>query len=232
MFTLSVIGIVIYFFFRKGKGSSPQKLLLDLVAIDIILELFLINIPGHTYEHYYIMILPALAVFCAFAISRIKFTLEGENIGPKTHYLIVFLLLVLLSIGSIREFASNFLSLREATDAEAIAYVQKNTSNDETVFIWGAQQARINFYSTRASPSKYIFVYHLLRVGYTSEDRILEFLDELDEGKPALIINAESKKEFMKFPISSPVIEEKVNQLMEQYYLADLIGEWPVYKLK
>jgi len=100
------------------------------------------------------------------------------------------------------------------------------------VFIWGAQHAMVNFYSNRASPSKYIYVFPLQRIGYTSEDKILEFLEELEKGKPALIINAEPKKGFMKFPIHTPAIEEKINQLMGQYYQADFLGEWQVYKLK
>jgi hypothetical protein len=207
-------------------------LLLYLAAIDVILELILINIPGHAYEHYYITILPALAVFCAFAISKINFTPEGEIKGRKTPYRIAFLLLALLSIGSIREYASNFLSQRDAYDAEAITYVQKNTSDDESVFIWGTQHAMVNFYSNRVSTSKYIYVFPLLRIGYTSEDRILEFLDELDKGKPAMIINAEPTKGFMKFPINTPAIEDKIDQLMSQYYLADYLGDWQVYKPK
>jgi len=232
LFPISVIGIVCYFFFRKEKSGTAQKILLDLVAIDIILELLLINIPGHAYEHYYITILPALAVFCAFAISQIKFIAEGEIKKPTSSYLIAFFLLFLFVIGSLREYASNFLSQRSAYDAEAIIYVQNNTSADDTVFIWGAQHAMVNFYSNRASPSKYIYVFPLQRIGYTSEDKILEFLEELEKGKPALIINAEPKKGFMKFPIHTPAIEEKINQLMGQYYQADFLGEWQVYKLK
>ena len=232
LFTLSVIGIVIYFFFRKGKGSSPQKLLLDLVAIDIILEFLLINIPGHAYEHYYITILPALAVFCAFAISRIKFTLEGETKKPSSSYLIAFGLLALLLIGSFREYVSNFLELKIAYDAEAIRYVQNNTSPEDTVIIWGAQHAMVNYYSNRASPSKYVYVFPLLRNGYTSEDRIMDFLSELEKAKPALIINAEVRNRLFTFPIKTPAIDEKINRLMRQYYLADFLGEWQIYRLK
>lgn len=232
LFPIAVIGMVIFSFLRKEKRGSAQMLLLYLAAIDVILELILINIPGHAYEHYYITILPALAVFCAFAISKINFTPEGEIKGRKTPYRIAFLLLALLSIGSIREYASNFLSQRDAYDAEAITYVQKNTSDDDSVFIWGTQHAMVNFYSNRVSTSKYIYVFPLLRIGYTSEDRILEFLDELDKGKPAMIINAEPTKGFMKFPINTPAIEDKIDQLMSQYYLADYLGDWQVYKPK
>ena len=232
LFPFAIVGIVIYCLLGKEKRVSAQRSLLNLAAIDIVLELLLINIPGHAYEHYYITILPALAVFCAFAISKIKFIPETEIKGQKAPYRIAILLLILLCIGSMREYASNFLSLRDTTDEEAINYVKNNTSSDETVFIWGAQQAKINFYSRRESPSKYIFVFQLLRTGYISENRILEFLDDLDKGKPELIINAEPKKGFLKFPINTPEIEQKVNQLMSQYYQADLIGDWPVYKLK
>jgi len=127
---------------------------------------------------------------------------------------------------------SNFLELKIAYDAEAIRYVQNNTSPEDTVIIWGAQHAMVNYYSNRASPSKYVYVFPLLRNGYTSEDRIMDFLSELEKAKPALIINAEVRNRLFTFPIKTPAIDEKINRLMRQYYLADFLGEWQIYKLK
>lgn len=232
LFPIAAIGIVLLISNQSDRKESKHGRLLIIVAIDLIIEFLLINLPGHAYEHYYITILPALAVFCGFAISKISFDLGDWQNRWFTPFLIAISLIFLLTVGSLREYGSNLLSLRVGYDAEAITYVEENTESSETVFIWGTQHAMVNFYSKRASPTKFIYVSPLLRSGYTNEDIIMEFLEELEKELPVLMINAEPKKGFMIFPIKTTAIQQKVDQLMSHYYLPELLGDWPVYKLR
>jgi hypothetical protein len=70
----------------------------------------------------------------------------------------------------------------------AAAAIRASTDSEESVLIWGAE-TQVLVLSGRRAPSRYVYLYPLLTVGYGTEERLEEFLQELCASPPALIID-------------------------------------------
>jgi len=96
-----------------------------------------------------------------------------------------------------------FKSRKVDQQARIVARIQSMTKPGDTVLVWGAESA-INYFSGRASPTRYVYQYPLYTNGYTSEEIILEFLDSIIKNRPKLIIDTKNEGLLIyQFPIQT-----------------------------
>lgn len=207
--------------------------LLGIGLIDLPIELVLLSISGRTYPHYYMTILPILALFAGITIWTIlssKFLYDIPEIA-KT-FLIIDSIVVFLWI-SFAPYMYELAFFRSANQQhEIVTAIQMNTSPEDTVLLWGAETA-INFHAGRRSPSRFVYQYPLYNKGYVNEEMIIEFLDELIKENPRFIIDTHnSYTPLYKFPIQTNAIQKRIDYLECQYRSSDTIslGNWTVYE--
>lgn len=90
----------------------------------------------------------------------------------------------------------------------------------------------VNFYSQRVSPTRFVYQYPLVRDTYSTEALVVEFLDDIIEYQPKLILNSYGKHEpIFNFPIESDEINKKLNYIRSIYEAADEVNGWQVLVL-
>ena len=121
--------------------------------------------------------------------------------------------------------------MRERINEPVIQYVIDNSEPDDSILLWGAE-TMVNFFSQRKSPTRYVYQLPLYTTGYTSEERILEFLDDIIENQPRLIIDTKSEQmPIFQFPIATEQIDNKINFISSSYSIIDEIDGWQIYQI-
>lgn len=227
---LALAGIVL----RKGdKVEKKQKGFFTLLLIDLVLEVLLTQLPDFTYAHYYLTLLPVLTVFTGLSLSVLQSGLKNisKPFVPKAKYLFWTFLIFFASIPLLTDWFYSLKAPLQNYNKPLVEFILQETEPDQTVLIWGAETA-INFYTDRSSPSRYVYQYPLVQENYVSEEMILDFLSEIEQNKPELIIDsARADMPFMQFPIESERIDELINKIYAQYKEAAVINGWWVIQL-
>ncbi|MEM3486120.1 MAG: hypothetical protein QXI12_10920 [Candidatus Methanomethyliaceae archaeon] len=98
------------------------------------------------------------------------------------------------------------------------------------MLLWGAE-AGINFTTKRRSPSRFVYQYPLYMKGYVNEQMINEFLDDIIEKRPRLIIDTHNPKTpLFDFPIQTNAVASKIKQAKEHYQFKVEINGWTIYE--
>ncbi len=199
---LSWFGLVCLLVIRKKGEIKPKALdqFYGLAIIALPLEIFLVNVSGKSYMHYYITCLPLIAVFGA---AFFEFFLDGifsKTKPNKFHWIYynVFFSLALFSL-ILTGFRNTYTEIwmdyttgyGHSEEQERIVEAVKTLSTPEdTVLAWGAE-AKYNFLTLRRSPTKFIYQYPLY-FGYSNDyasiENILEFLNEIRLNQPKIIL--------------------------------------------
>jgi hypothetical protein len=72
-------------------------------------------------------------------------------------------------------------------DSIIVNYVADQTEPGDKVLVWG-NDLWINFDAGRESPTRYGYQYPLFMTGYTDRDKVTEFLADLQNAPPKLIV--------------------------------------------
>lgn len=232
----SFLGIFIYIYLsfqKKLTLTKPQNSLLILMLLNFPIEVLLVNVTGSPYGHYFSTLLPVLALSTGFVFYLIdKRILHFDDIS-LTHQRIVIIVTILIFAltGFIDYYEKRKEIINIKINESLIHYIQEKTLPDEEILVWGAETA-INFHTKRNSPTRYVYQYPLMKEGYTSEEKILEFLDDIIINQPKYIID--SRNDFMPFfvfPIYSEKIEEKLDHIFTIYEEVEEVNLWKVYQL-
>lgn len=232
IYQLSIIGIIVFLFKSKRKGLDYRTSSLLLVAlINIPIEFLLINLPGFTYPHYFMTMLPGLFIFVGFLLYTIEEWISDYGLLNQSKLIAIILILAAFSLGSIKAYLMTAQKLNEGINEGAIQYLIENTEPDEPVLLWGAE-TMVNFFSQRKSPTRFVYQIPLFTTGYTSEEIIIDFLDEIIENQPIIIIDTKAEgMVFFQFPITTTEIENKIDYIKSIYVITDKINDWEVYQL-
>lgn len=230
---IAFIGITAFFAVsNRKKLSDPTQSLMMVVVIAFPLELLLINAPGSTFPHYFMTLLPVLAVLAAFVFYLIDTWIGESKPFQLTHWVWTLSVIGLLAVGSVRDYRNIALGLQARIHEPAIQYICTHTDEEDMVLMWGAE-TMVNFFAKRVSPTRYAYQYALGREAYVTEARVIEFLDDILNNEPALIINTQDKfTPLFIFPITSAAIEEKAALARSRYVVVDEIeNDWEVFRI-
>lgn len=149
------------------------------------------------------------------------------------------------------EVASGHLTLQEAysdrvfndgkdfssrADIQVAEYLKANTTQDETVFIWGFEPG-IYFLSQRQNATR--FIYNIILYGPNASPQLQQvFLQEIQAQKPIYIIIV--RNDNMEFVTATPEdsrsafnsFEHFHNFVMENYQLETTIEDFAIYRLE
>ncbi len=248
------------FYIIYGKNENIHKILsLSIIALPI--ELFLGTISGLEYKHYYASWLPILAIFSGFfayifmsvytfIIDKL-FHLDGidkrykryiKNIKVNLSVIWLFVLIILaIHLPVKSEYNLIIRPNQNQISRLAVEYIQNNTNESDYILMWGAETS-VNFVSHRQSPTRYVYQYPLYKNGYRNEKIIREFLNDIKNNKPVLIIDTSSTNPVIP-PINAtlrnkwkskstllPEMNEVFKYIDNNYKFIGKIRRWSIYK--
>jgi hypothetical protein len=226
-----LLGLLLVCFKRDIVRSWLPLLVIGLFNLPI--ELLLISVSGKTYPHYYMTILPGLALFTAIPFWTIFSSQLLDDIPYTAKYALTVGIIGVFLYTSFNQFKTKVISFRDVNrQYPIVSTIELNTSPEDTVLMWGAE-ASINYFSQRRSPTRYVYQYPLYTQGYTDEQMIVEFLDDLILKRPRLIIDTyNTRTPLYDFPINTPTIQQRIAYLECHYRIVDeiFLDNWTTYE--
>lgn len=190
----------------RRRSGAPLDLLVMTAGIDLVLELAAAALSGRTYEHYYLCLLPPVAILTAAALAALRSLVPG---APRTRALVLVLCSLLALFGGLTRVRTALADHQPKAGAlfreTAVELVENSTSREDPVLVWGAEAA-VNFLAERRTPTRYAQLFPLQTTGYTTAAMIGEFETDLRRSPPALILDT-SPREPLFMPIARPLRE-------------------------
>lgn len=228
-----LLGLLLLLFKRNSIHYGFP--LMAIALIDLPVELILISASGKMYQHYYMTILPVLSFFAGVTFWTVLSSRVAHEIPPVYKKLLLAGILGMLLWGSVYHWQNQEDAWKSTNQFHSlVADIVLNTSPDDRILLWGAEST-VNFYSHRKSPTRYVYLYPLYKSGYTSEQKIVDFLDEVIQTPPRWIIDTHNEETpFYDFPIETEAIQSRILRLQKYYEIKQeiIFGDWTFYEYK
>jgi hypothetical protein len=201
------------------------------------LELLLSSITGRDFEQYYMAWVPSMALLTGYFLHFLSREIIPSEAVTFSRRNVPFVLLGLLIGGmwlqAIVDHAEKIAEGVSRIDQfdTVTGYLSFYTAPDEPVLMWGAETAYV-FTSNRYSPTRYVYQYPLLYPEYVTDEKVNEFLHDLQADPPIVIMDT--------FPSNADVppldsLPGPIGDFFRANYdragTIDTTG-WPVYRLK
>ncbi|MGB7538105.1 MAG: glycosyltransferase family 39 protein [Anaerolineales bacterium] len=225
---IGALTVLILIFAGKKNGPKIHPLLL-IGLLDLPIEFILLSASGRTYEHYYMVLLPALALFSGWLFQFFLSAFSDREKGGVSKYILAAGTVLVFLWASLGGYHYQFIGYRNATYAPLISYIAAHTGPDDYVLVWG-NESMINFYAERQSPTRFVYLYPLYQSGYTNERLVEEFLKGVLLNHPKLIVNLkDSGSPFLEFPLSSDSIQAALEDIRSAYVILEETPDWVIY---
>jgi hypothetical protein len=216
---------------RAGQGACAGRwLLVGWLAVSFAG----VCAGGYFRHHYFIQIVPALAVAAGVGVAA-----DARRINPSrpgTAALVFTVAAVAWGIaldpgyylrGSPNEKCRWIYGLNPFIEAlPAKDYIARHSAPDETVFVFGSEP-EILFYANRRSASRYIFAYPLMTPFPDTRDRQASVIRELTAAPPRFIVTISTKltSSFLDDNNTPTLLfDELIKMLFRDYQLVGTIG--------
>lgn len=229
----AIAGFFLYLNRSKHSKLAPLYGLILLGLLDLVIEMILTNLPVDTFNHYYLTFFPVLTFFCGLLFYKLSELKIWDSKNKKSHQRTFLVLLTIFSALPLANTWAKSLTNPEYHENEVlIKHILDQTEPENSVLIWGAE-TMINFYTKRVSPTRYVYQYALVAPGYTTEEKVIEFLDDLLKNQPILLVDSNrTDMPFFKFAVNSELIEQKTGEVLSQYVNPTEMDGWTVYQLR
>jgi 4-amino-4-deoxy-L-arabinose transferase-like glycosyltransferase len=201
----------------KHEAESWQYTAWKLMAIWPIFSFIGVALGGRFFPHYFIQIVPSLAVLGGVGLMDLMRKVRGQGIGffrrPTGFGLVLLLALSFLS--SVKADAPYYLkyngmqiSLRQYnTPLFSVTryigkYLRGRTERDDLIYVWGVSP-EINFYALRKSPNPYLM--HTIMFYNLPWDSYKEVLESLHRSPPKYVV---AMWQMSIFPALQDYVEE------------------------
>lgn len=255
---LLCFGLVHHFFRRQAPPAAQPDIRawwLGGLLLALPLQAFSIGISGKNFGHYYLEIIPALALLASAGLAILLQRCLFRNRAALS----VILGLALAGLAGVW---AKGLNAGELFNPTHLAHAVKNTDlwtyahNDleqyildhsrpeQSVLIWGTH-VDFNFTTGRRSPTRYIFPLHVLTNTPQGPTGFAELLAELEEDPPHLIIQqavssaglpslTASESELCNFctPQALRGMQDLQEYVLSRYTLKIQIYDWQVFERK
>jgi hypothetical protein len=163
------------------------------------IEIFLSNLSGRGFTHYYISWALSVAVYCAFVFAhfwQVAFkvpALHGLNdgLGMLVSLALIVMLFLLFPSSSARYGKTISQLFSRAGGLEYVDpipdYIRENTQPDDLVLTWYPEMG-VSFMAGRTSPIKYVY-YPLFLEGSLTEEIESSYIADLTTKRPEMILD-------------------------------------------
>jgi hypothetical protein len=218
-----------------GKASAETRLFLT----GLLVCSFLATVPGFYFrEHYFIVMLPAIALLAAFALAAL-FRVIAARAGRHAAGIVAGALCAVLVLApTVRDRAYLFSwSPRDLSrmrygsnpfiEALDIAkYLRDHTTPDDVIAVLGSEP-EIYFYADRRSASGYIYTYALLEPQKFAATMRQEMIRQIEAAHPKYIVFAQINASWLPRPGSDLSIIDWGNRYTQACY--DIVGMADIY---
>jgi hypothetical protein len=216
--------------FRWTRQLEGKRVFLAGLAISSALAV----LPGFYFrEHYFILILPAAALFAGVALAWIREYLVQTRRG--TAYRAAPLILLILALGSGLAAQRDFLFASSPLEAsrstygrnpfpesiDAASYISANTTGSDRIAVIGSEP-QIYFYSNRLSATGYIYMYGLMEPQPHAADMQRELIQEVEAAEPRFLVFVPGNESWLRQPDSTGLIFDWVGSYIKNGF--DLVG--------
>ncbi|MBI3939992.1 MAG: glycosyltransferase family 39 protein [Acidobacteria bacterium] len=210
----------------KQAQSDPLRRNVALAAGWLFFSFLGVAIGGYFREHYFIQILPAVALLAGLGLTRIPL----PQVRPVARNALPYLgIAVIIAYGI---FVSPWYYLRGSAEErsrrlygynpfpESIPvseFIRRNSSRGERIFVFGSEP-QILYYAQRKSASRYIFVYPLMGSFPGTVERQRQVLQELERNQPKFIVTVFVPSSFAASQGAPPDLSRGVQDLLYRSY--------------
>jgi 4-amino-4-deoxy-L-arabinose transferase-like glycosyltransferase len=226
----AVLSAVAVFHLARSRDSGHGLLLIGWV----IATVFGIVAAGRFYDHYYVALLPVLALLVPLGLRGMQ---EAGPFSRRAIAVVVALSLVPMLVASghiylqpnadarhTAKYPNDERSVWETQGDQLGAWLAARTSPDDYIYNFGFH-SEIYFHADRQSPTRYLFD-HPFRAG---DQYVAEALDELNANPPLYIVDTAS----YEYPLTLDYYSVDIGRWINAYY--DYVGRVyyaDVYKLR
>ncbi len=215
--------------FTKQRSKTDRLFLLGLFFFSL-----LSICPGFYFrEHYFIMLLPAVALMAGVAVRSAERFLSSLPIGCFRQLIPALLLMTAVIYGLYNENAYCFYQTpQQVTRAiygqnpfpeamQVSRYLMEHTSPDDRIAVLGSEP-EIFFYADRLSATRHIYMYGLMEKQQYATQMQMEMIREIETAKPKYVVMVNIPASWGISSFSSlTIIEWGERYVAEQY---DLVG--------
>jgi hypothetical protein len=226
LWVIACLGIVLLFVSRTAR---PQVLF----ALGFPLFSFLAVCPGFYFrEHYFILMLPAVALLAGFAVAFSAEWLSRRS--PKwlaAAPVLVFLAVCGYSIATQRDFlfyldaetaCRSIYAPNPFPEALKIAdYIQTHTAPDARIAVLGSEP-EIYFYSHRHSATGFIYTYELMEEQKFASAMQGQMIKEIEAARPEFLVFVDVGYSWFPRPRSDTMIFDWAKKYLQENY--ELVG--------
>jgi hypothetical protein len=205
-----------------------------LFLFGFLLFSFLSVCPGFYFrEHYFVMLLPAVALLIGFSSVSASRFLSSRPSGKYLRYAPLLLLTAAIGYGLYQEREYLFtLTPREVSSAtfgsnpfpetlEIARYIKDHTSGNDRIAVFGSEP-EIYFYADRLSATGHIYMYGLMENQPHAERMQVDMIREIEAARPKYVVMANVQASWLIRPSSPRILMNwERNYVQEQY---DLVG--------
>lgn len=172
---------------KQSRAADERvSLLLGFAVIDLPLEFILSGLSGSNYRHYFMPLLPSLAILAGFLVWSVRVYLPQSGKSALPVVWAGALAIPLVMVGILQS-VNHIYFTQDRAVTEAAAYIDQNTTPDESILVWGGYPM-IYTTSQRRAPGRIFYVKHLFSGTPASQRYAQEFLGDVQSHPPALIL--------------------------------------------
>lgn len=159
-----------------------------IALIDLPIELVLVSTSGKNYRHYFMSLVPAMTILAAWGVDQLARLVRRWGIRLRYGLPAALIAAVVILWPSARDLSQLARPASELTITQTVQLILRETRPQDTVLMWGSQTV-VNYLSGRAAPTRFVHQKPLFRAGFASPALSAEMLRDLQNRRPALIIN-------------------------------------------
>lgn len=182
---------------HRSRAHDRSQTVTIFTLIWIVTELLLASISGRPYDHYFMMLLPPMALSsAAFVAEILSHSLTPANVGRRLRSPAI--VAALFALVMLRPLVGNLVlrartigivpSRASSQVVQTADYVRAHSAPDDRLLVWGLSGG-VYFLAQRPPASRYLFAFPLLTRSY-GDSVAPAFLAELRRTPPALIVDA------------------------------------------
>ena len=230
----SIIGYIAAIKSVKKKDYSSQgvQALWIVCLLDVPIEFLLIDLSGRGYSHYFVPLLPSLVFLAGLGFYKSIYWLNQKQKGRSAEWILTIFCLLIMFIGNKMLYFDDIAVCNDEITSDLVHEIDRLTSPNDSVLLIGNETA-INYMAQRKSPTKYVYQIPLYQKGYSNPLIINDFLNDVLENRPLLLISAEKSSTLqLHFPFETDEINNEIILIQSRYQYFENIGDWSIYILK